>query len=233
VTDETESDEAAEVRPGTASPRPDPETDVRVRSRRRRAVVTAVGVFFAVMLSGLLLPSPFGEEQSGSEDGSGSASRTGSGVLPATRLEVPSLDIVAGLTTISMSEGRVLEPPGNVHAVGRWDQSAAYGSRTGRTVLTGHTVYNGGGALGPLPRLQPGELMHVVTPEGRHTYRTTEVMVRSKAWVRRNGTEVFSQPGGDGSLVVVTCTDYDGKDYRSNVIAIAEPINRSDAEKAA
>lgn len=197
-------------------------------SGKRRALLVALGVAIAVLLIGLAVLRQFGDDASGGSSGSSASSGSGTGSaygLPATRLEVPSLDIVAGISTITMSRNRVLDPPSNVHAVGRWDKSADFGSDSGRTLLAGHTVYNGGGALGPLPKLEEGELLRVVTPEGRFTYRAVEVMIRSKAWVRRNGTDIFKQPGGDGSLVVVTCTDYNGKDYRSNVIVVAEPVS--------
>jgi LPXTG-site transpeptidase (sortase) family protein len=203
--------------PGASGPTP--------AGRPRRALLIAVSIAVAVLLVGLAVLRQFGgaEPVPGPESGSSTGTETTAG-LPATRLEVPSLGIVAAISPITMSPRRVLEPPANVQAVGWWDRSAPYGSDIGRTVLAGHTVHSGGGALGQLPRLREGGLMRVVTPAGSYEYRTVSVIVRSKAWVRQNGVDVFRQPGGDGSLVVVTCTDWDGKDHRSNVIAIAEPV---------
>lgn len=138
-----------------------------------------------------------------------------------TRLLVPSLTIDAGIDAIEMDPSGVLTPPSDVDRVGWWQRSAHPGATEGQVLLTGHSVRLGDGALDDVADLSPGDRVEVVS-DGVHTaYETVEVAVLSKAEVAERARELFGQEHGDGDLVIVTCTDWDGTDYESNVIVRA------------
>lgn len=110
-------------------------------------------------------------------------------------------------------EGGVLTPPADPTVLGWWGSLA--GAHEGVTLLTGHTVHAGGGALDDLEHVRLGEAIEV----GGHLYRVTSVRVVSKAWLSEHATQLFSQTG-EHRLVVVTCEDYDlaSRTYASNVV---------------
>lgn len=136
-------------------------------------------------------------------------------------LLVPSLDIEAPVVPIALSEDLVLDPPRDVVDVGWWDASAQPGSETGSTVIAGHTVKTGGGALDPLRDVRRGAVVDVRTAEGTMRYLVQRKKVYDKDELAVNAVDVFGQEGGDGRLVLVSCTDWDGTGYASNVVVFA------------
>ena len=52
--------------------------------------------------------------------------------------------------------------------------------------------------------------------------RVQSIDVLSKEEVARNAEEIFAQTGA-GRLVVITCDDWDGTSWQSNVVTIAAP----------
>jgi sortase (surface protein transpeptidase) len=54
-------------------------------------------------------------------------------------------------------------------------------------------------------------------------YAVESVEVLSKEDLARNAEEIFDQ-GGRGRLVVITCEDFDGTSWRSNIVTIASPV---------
>ena len=57
----------------------------------------------------------------------------------------------------------------------------------------------------------------------RHVDRVRSIDVLSKEEVARRAEEIFSQTGA-GRLVVITCEDWDGKAWKSNIVTIAAPV---------
>lgn len=143
-----------------------------------------------------------------------------------TRLRVPSLDVDARLVPIVVDEDRVLAPPEDPAVVGWWEASARPGERKGQTVLTGHTLHAGDGALDRLPRLRRGAHVDLVTGKGTMRYRVTGVEVLDIATVAERAQELFGQDRQRGRLVLVSCTDWNGSSYDSNVIAFARPLGQ-------
>lgn len=139
-------------------------------------------------------------------------------------LLVPSLDITAPVVPIALSEDLVLDPPRDVVDVGWWDASAQPGSETGSTVIAGHTVKSGGGALDPLRDVRRGAVVDVRTAEGTMRYVVQRKKVYDKAELAVNAVDVFGQQRGDGRLVLVSCTDWDGTTYASNVVVFAAAL---------
>jgi LPXTG-site transpeptidase (sortase) family protein len=152
---------------------------------------------------------------------------TGASVQPAqpVRLAVPALDLRASVVPIEVDTAGVLYPPDDVDDVGWWKRSAKPGSRRGQTVLTGHTVSTGGGVMDRLGELEPGDRVRVRTPEGVVRYETTRVRTYSRAALASSARSLFGQ-GRPARLVLITCTDWDGAEYRSNTVAFARPVHR-------
>lgn len=139
------------------------------------------------------------------------------------RLVVPSLDLRAAVVPIEVEPSGVLHPPADVREVGWWRRSAEPGDAHGPTLLTGHTVSNGGGVMDRLGSLDRGDRVVVRTDEGRVSYVATKVQVLSRAELAQQRRALFGR-GGPGRLVLVTCTDWDGRVYESNVVVTARPV---------
>lgn len=136
-------------------------------------------------------------------------------------LVVPSVDIEAPIVPIAVSEDLVLDPPRDVEAVGWWNRSAQPGADTGSTVIAGHSVHTGGGALDPLRDARRGAVVDVRTAEGTMRYLVQRKVVYDKDELAVNAVSIFGQEGGEGRLVLISCTDWDGTSYASNVVVYA------------
>lgn len=147
--------------------------------------------------------------------------------LEGRRLVIPTLGVDSAIVPIE-APGGTLTPPDNAQQVGWWSVGAAPGDEQGSALVTGHTLSSGGGALQDLETLAPGDRMAVRTPDGRLTYEVQEVEVFDKGTVAAEAQELFSQTS-EGRLVVITCEDYDGSDYLSNVVVTATPVGSSSA----
>ena len=137
-------------------------------------------------------------------------------VLAVDRLgiEVPVLPIQV--------EGGILEPPANPREVG-WDVGTAQaGVAYGGTVITGHTVHTGGGALDELDDLEVGDTVVVGTARGRIEYVVRHVLHITKAQMVRRLPKLYRHDVL-GRLVLITCTDWNGVDYDANTVVTARP----------
>lgn len=157
---------------------------------------------------------------------------------PATpsRLVVPSLEIRAPVVPIELGKDGVLDPPEDPAVVGWWDGSKRPGADGGQTVLTGHTVHEGGGVMDELGALEVGDRFRVVTDAGRVVYEVDDITTLSTAQVAENNEELFAQDRGDDRLLLITCTGWDGEDFTENVIVSARQLGvrqRPDQEQRA
>ena len=134
---------------------------------------------------------------------------------------IDSLEIDAPVVPI-VSEGQSLDPPPDPQQLGWWSQGAKPGAATGSALVTGHTVHDGGGALDDLETMKPGAEITVRTAHGSIRYVAESVVVLDKDAIARRSPELFSQEV-PGRLVLVTCEDWDGSGYRSNVVVTAVP----------
>lgn len=187
------------------------------------------GVFLLALV--LVFLGPALPSSDGSGPGSGPLGASSSITLPPgdDAIVVPSIALDAPLVPIA-TVGEVLTPPSDTDQVGWWDLSAEPGSRSGQTVMTGHTVHTGGGVMNRLGDLGPGDIVQV-RDEGRlMDYRTTSVEVYSKAEIVAAAEELFGQDRGRGRLVLVTCTDFVDGEYLSNIVVIARPVRGPDTE---
>ena len=167
-------------------------------------------------------PTAAGGAGAALEEPHGLADLPGAGESP--RLNVPAIGVDAPVVPVPLKEGGVLDPPESVTEVGWWDDSAAAGDDIGQTVLTGHTVHDGGGVMDDLDALRPGDDVRVTGPDGHTDYEVTEVVTWSKSELTENAVEAFGQDRHHGRLVLVTCEDWSGGDYDSNVVVFADPV---------
>lgn len=146
------------------------------------------------------------------------------------RLVVPALDVDAPIRPITAPD-RTLVPPADPQVLGWWADGARPGAETGSALVVGHTVHTGGGALDDLETLRAGDEVHVHSHRGTgderrdrtETYVVEDVEVYRKGALARQAAELFSQEV-DGRLVLLTCEDWDGTRYLSNVVVTALPV---------
>lgn len=114
--------------------------------------------------------------------------------------------------------GSVLVPPPDPQVLGWWGRPA--GSPHGVTLLTGHTVHDGGGTFDDLEDVPLGSMADL----SGVTYEVVSVRVLSKETVAAEAPRLFSQTGVP-RLVLVTCEDYDvgTGEYDSNVVVVLKP----------
>ena len=127
-------------------------------------------------------------------------------------------DIDAPVVPLEMA-GSALTPPDDPRVLGWWGKRA--GARHGTTLLTGHTVHDGGGTFDDLEETPVGARAHL----NRHSYTVRSVQVISKDELARQAPALFAQTGRP-KLVLVTCEDYDRTTghYASNVVVTLDPV---------
>jgi LPXTG-site transpeptidase (sortase) family protein len=146
--------------------------------------------------------------------------------LPAAgvpeRLVVRRLSVRSDVVPISGNSG-VLLPPSDPQLLGWWQEGAVPGAARGTAVLTGHTVHTGGGAFDDLSTLVRGDRVRVDTTRGSITYAVTSVRDLGTDELAQRSRRVF-RLGAAGRLVLVTCTDWNGRAYLSNTVVVARPV---------
>jgi len=137
------------------------------------------------------------------------------------RVRIPALGVDAPVVPVRAPD-RTLVPPSDPLRLGWWADGAAPGAPTGSALVAGHTVHHGGGALDDLENLGRGDLVVVRTDHGRIDYAVRRVRIFDKGTLAEHATDLFSQQV-PGRLVLVTCEDWDGERYLSNVVVTAVP----------
>ena len=147
--------------------------------------------------------------------------KVGSRVRPGapTALQLPALGVTAPVVPV-VSLNHELVPPSDYTTVGWWEDGVAPGAATGTTVIIGHTVHTGGGALDNLGDMHPGDLVIVDRPRHDLAYRVAAVRTYVKASFGLHAGQILSQ-SGPGRLAIVTCGDYNGEIFLTNIVVIA------------
>lgn len=146
----------------------------------------------------------------------------GAGTSEAPPVTVPTRlrlgDITAPVVPITLDDSS-LTPPNDPQVLGWWGKRA--GSQRGSTLLTGHTVHDGGGTFDDLEDTPLGALAHV----NGHSYEVKSVAVISKGELAERAPVLFAQTGRP-KLVLVTCEDYNPETghYASNVVVVLNPV---------
>ena len=192
-------------------------------------LLVAAGVIWWIVQSG---PAAPGRESSTRSPSVGSSTVVAGRRLPAAesatrlpgdplRLQIPAIGVDAPVEPI-LAPGGVLTPPADPQVLGWWAGGARPGEHRGSTLVTGHTVHTGGGALDELEELDAGDTIRVLSPRQRTSYAVAEVAILSKGELKEKAELLFSQ-AVPGRLVVVTCEDWNGEEYLSNVVVTATP----------
>lgn len=197
-------------------------------AERRRWGVTAVLVMLSAALALAILDGPetqalppaLGGGESAVSGATGSSSSAVQGGSDA--LIVPTIGLNAALIDIAIDPDGVLTPPEDYTEVGYWDASATPGAGSGQTVVTGHTVHTGGGVMNRLADVVDGDPLQIRFDGDLVDYRVRRVITLTKEQVAEKAQALFGQDRRKGRLVLVTCTDWDGADYQSNVIVFAD-----------
>lgn len=137
------------------------------------------------------------------------------------RVEIPALGVRAPVLPVQ-PVGETLVPPRDPMELGWWADGAQPGADQGSALITGHTVQGGEGALNDLEALTRGQRIRVRTDSGVVGYRVTRTEVFTKGELSRHAERLFDQ-SVPGRLVLVTCEDWDGTQYLSNVVVTARP----------
>lgn len=137
------------------------------------------------------------------------------------RLSIPALDVDVPVDSI-LAPGGVLTPPSDPQTLGWWADGARPGNPRGSALVTGHTVSTGGGALDDLETLDPGHRIRVRSANTSTSYAVETVEIYAKGDLAERAEALFDQ-SVPGRLVVVTCEDWDGDEYLSNVVVTAAP----------
>ena len=136
-------------------------------------------------------------------------------------MALPALGVQAAVRPIRTVD-RALTPPPDPREVGWWSGGARPGASRGAAVLTGHTVHTGGGAFDDLEALASGDRVRVWSGADQATYEVVSVDVLTRGELADRSARIFDR-SGPGRLVLITCEDWDGTAYRSNVVVTARP----------
>jgi len=135
---------------------------------------------------------------------------------------VPGLGVSARVLSIRARGGELI-PPSNPRLVGWWSDGARPGAARGSAIITGHTVHTGGGAFDDLEQLKAGDSVKVATGGRTVSYAVVSVTTYRKRALAKSAAKLFDQ-SVPGRLVLVTCEDWNGTAYLSNVVVIAKPV---------
>lgn len=141
-------------------------------------------------------------------------------------VRIPALNVDAAVSPIQSDTSGALVPPSDYTTVGWWAAGARPGARHGTAIVAGHTVLTGGGAFDYLGRVRPGQRVIIQRQRGDLVYRVTSVMVYRKGQLADQAADVLAQDG-PGRLALVTCDDWNGTEYLSNVVVLASPLRGS------
>lgn len=227
------------VRPGRHRGRPVPRP-------RLTAVLLTTGAALLVVACGQQLRATSDTEVTARPTGasaSGASTGTGPRALPVrdvpapretprpaprpaepTRVDLPSLGVSAPVEPVDAPDG-VLIPPADPGRLGWWAEGALPGAARGSALIAGHTVHDGAAPLNELERVAPGDRVRVGTRRGPLAYRVTDVEVLTKGRLADRAQAIFSQEV-PGRLILLTCEDWDGTQYLSNVVVTAERVRR-------
>ena len=138
------------------------------------------------------------------------------------QLRIASLAVTAPVDPVK-APGGTLTPPADATRLGWWADGAMPGSDTGAVLLAGHTLHNGGGALDDLEDVDRGSRVVLRTDDGMLRYQVTRVTVLGKGELSQRSDHLFRQTGPE-RLVLMTCEDWNGSGYDSNVVVVGRRV---------
>lgn len=134
---------------------------------------------------------------------------------------IPRIDTHPPVVAITSDADRVLLPPRDPLLGGWWRDGARPGDEYGSVVIVGHAVESGESAFNDIPELEIGDAIYLRGDGVEQWYRVSAVDVMPRADLAADAEDIFAQDV-PGRLVIVTCDDWDGTAFRSNVVVTAE-----------
>lgn len=190
-------------------------------------LIVGLLVLAAVLAAAVLFLDKDEEDSRGSD----SAANVASGLQKCKgkdRLMIPAQKLTASLVPIETVKrnGEVhLDPPADPDQVGWWQSSSRPGHLGGQSVITGHTVHDGAGALNNIGRLKKGQRIKVCHKGELSVFAATRIETISKEDVAKRAKDLFGQHRDDARLVLLTCTDWIGPgNYKSNLFVFGRPL---------
>ena len=192
---------------------------IDVEKRRRwvkAAILPAIGILLVLAALPWLLQGKGGDAD---------ANVPNPPITPtAWTIKIASLNVDAPLVGIDATGQLTLDPPRNPQQVGWWKQSARPGAKSGKTIVTGHTVHTGGGQFDHIGNIAPGAEIRIVSAGKTIIYREVRVQVVSKADVDKDAITFFGQANKHNALELITCSDWNGHAYLTNTFVWATPV---------
>lgn len=163
------------------------------------------------------------EHETGRETGPSYLTGTLSSRGQPLRVRVPRLGVDAPVRPISGQTGELV-PPDDPQVLGWWQEGRPAGAPYGTTVITGHTVHTGGGALDELGTLRRGDTFTVVTPRGTIRYRVEWQRDYLTATLAAESRRLFRQELADPRVLLITCSGWNGHGYDFSAVVFARPV---------
>ncbi|AYY14049.1 class F sortase [Actinobacteria bacterium YIM 96077] len=141
--------------------------------------------------------------------------------IPLYQVWIPGVGVRAPVVAAE-SEDRVLEPPDDPLVAGWWSEGAAPGDDDGTVLLVGHSLDEGEAVFDGVAGLDEGDTI-MVSGDATLVYQVSVVESIDPDELADRAEELFGQDG-EGRLVIVTCDDWDGDTFESNVVVTATPM---------
>lgn len=131
-------------------------------------------------------------------------------------LDIDSIGVSAPIIPVGLNADGSQEVPKSVDDIGWW-KNGSEPAEAGNAVFVGHTFSRGDGVFDNLDELRKGETITVKGSTGTADFvveNTKTVPVQEFGDI---ADEIY-RTSGESELVLMTCGDFDGKDYGSTVI---------------
>ena len=138
-------------------------------------------------------------------------------------LRIPRIGVDATVVPIQANEERVLDPQVTPASPDGGATALPQANWKERRYWSDTPYATRRGVFDDIGDLTRGDAIKVEGTDATLTYRVRSIDVLSKEEVARRAEEIFSQTGA-GRLVVITCEDWDGKAWKSNIVTIAAPV---------
>lgn len=136
------------------------------------------------------------------------------------RLEIESVDIDAPVVPVGTTPENAQEVPESLEETGWWRDGAEPGG-PGNAVVVGHTASEDDGVFDPLVDVAEGDDVFVTGSAGTAAFTVTRIDVVPVSEFGSVAAEVY-RADGDSGLVLMTCGDWNGKEFETTVIVHAK-----------